>query len=387
MAAFVIGFCVEGQGYLPLFARAGCVGAETLKSEIMLSSVKFWVGIGLSVALLALFLLTTDVGHMLEALAQANYVYVIPATGLYMVGAAFRTMRWRLMLRHMKVISVGRLFPVVIVGYMANNILPMRLGEFVRSYYLGEREGVSKTAALTTVLIERILDALTLLFFIAAIALFVPLYGVAEGFGELAGVAWPLLAAALSLPFVCVFGALLLFAAFPDRARAMGLAAARPLPDRFEGFVQRILDMFLHGLYSLRSPRALAALFALSLPVWLFEAGVFFLVGMSFDLHNVYPGVMEMAIAMMLVSAVSNIGASVPAAPGGLGLFEIIAREALVLLPLAVVDRAVAGGFAAAVHAVLLLVVIVPGLGFLWADNMSLRRLTAGGRPQDAAKL
>lgn len=358
-----------------------------LKSEIMLSSVKFWVGIGLSVALLALFLLTTDVGHMLDALAQANYVYVIPATGMYMVGALFRTIRWRLMLRHMKVISVGRLFPVVIVGYMANNILPMRLGEFVRSYYLGEREGVSKTAALTTVLIERILDALTLLFFIAAIALFVPLYGVAAGFGDLAGVAWPLLAAALSLPFVCVFGALLLFAAFPDRARAMGLAAARPLPDRFEGFVQRILDMFLHGLYSLRSPRALAALFALSLPVWLFEAGVFFLVGMSFDLHNVYPGVVEMAIAMMLVSAITNIGASIPAAPGGIGLFEIIARETLVLLPLAMVDRAVAGGFAAAVHAILLLVVIAPGLAFLWADNMSLRRLTAGGRPQDAAKL
>lgn len=351
----------------------------------MFSSVKFWLGIGLSAALLALFLLTTDVGHMLDALAQANYVYVIPAVGMYMAGAVFRTIRWRLMLRHMKVVSVRRLFPVVIVGYMANNILPMRLGEFVRSYYLGEREGVSKTAALTTVLIERLLDALTLLFFIAAIALFVPLYGVAEGFGELSGVAWPLLAAALSLPFVGVFGALVAFAIFPERARAIGLWAASPLPNRFEGFAQRILDMFLHGLHALRSPRSLAKMFALSLPIWLFEACVFFLVGMSFDLHNVYPGVVEMAIAMTLVSAVSNIGASVPAAPGGLGLFEIIARELLVLLPLATVDRAVAGGFAAAVHAVLLLVVIVPGLAFLWADNMSLRRLTAGSRTQPQA--
>ena len=350
----------------------------------MLSSVKFWVGIGLSVALLAVFLLTTDVGHMLEALAEANYVYVIPATALYMVGAVFRTLRWRLMLRHMKVISARRLFPVVIVGYMANNVLPMRLGEFVRSYYLGEREGVSKTAALTTVLIERILDALTLLFFIAVIALFVPLYGVAEGFGELSGVAWPLLAAALSLPFVSVFGALLLFAAFPERARALGLWAVRPLPTRFAEFAARMMDMFLHGLFALRSPRTLAALFALSLPIWLFEACVFFLVGMSFDLHNVYPSVAAMAIAMMLVSAISNIGASVPAAPGGLGLFEIIARELLVLLPLGMVDRAVAGGFAAAVHAVLLLVVIAPGLAFLWADNMSLRRLTAGSRTQAA---
>ena len=350
----------------------------------MLSSVKFWVGIGLSAALLAVFLLTTDVRHMLDALAQANYVYVIPATGLYVVGIVFRTLRWQLMLRHMKDISARRLLPVVMVGYMANNILPMRLGEFVRSYYLGEREGVSKTAALATVLIDRIFDALTLLFFIAVIALFVPLYGVAEGFGEISGVAWPLLAAALSLPFVGVFGALLLFAAFPDRTRATAAWAMRPLPDRFAEFALRMMDMFLHGLYSLRSPRALAALFALSLPIWLVEVGVFFLVGMSFDLHNVYPSVAAMAIAMTLVSSIANIGASVPAAPGGLGLFEIIARETLVLLPLGMVDRSVAGGYAAAVHAVLLLLAIIPGLAFLWADNKSLRQLMAGSRPRAA---
>ena len=346
----------------------------------MISSAKFWIGIGLSIALIALFLLTVDVRHMLTALAQANYVYVIPAIALYLIAVVFRTMRWQTMLRHMKPVGVRRLFPVVVVGYMANNILPMRLGELVRSYYLGEREGISKTASLTTIFVERMLDALTLLFFIAAIALFVPLYGLAEGLGEWSGVAWPLLAAAFSVPFVAAFGAMVAFAIFPDRARAIALTLIRPLPQRFEAVARHLIDYFLHGLTSLRSPKTLAVLFALSIPVWLFEAGLFYMIGLSFDLDSVYGSPMQMAIAMILVSAVANLGAAVPGSPGGIGLFELITRETLLLLPLAVVDRSTAAGFATVTHALLLLVMIIPGLAYLWTENVSLGRLIRTSR-------
>ena len=81
-------------------------------------------------------------------------------------------------------ISNRRLFPVVVIGYMANNLLPMRLGEVVRSYYLGEREDISKSSALATIFIERVFDALTLLFFVAVVAVFVPLGGLTTGFRQ-----------------------------------------------------------------------------------------------------------------------------------------------------------------------------------------------------------
>ena len=164
----------------------------------MIASRKIWIGFAISALLLALFLVTVDLGRMAEALAEANYLFLIPGIGLYLISVFFRTLRWQLLLRHMRPISARRLYPVVVVGYMANNLLPMRLGELVRSYHVGEREGVSKTSALMTIFIERILDALTLLFFIAIIALFVPLAGLAEALGEKTGVAWPLLVVALS---------------------------------------------------------------------------------------------------------------------------------------------------------------------------------------------
>ena len=280
---------------------------------------------------------------------------------------------------HMQPVAIPRLYSIVVIGYMANNLLPMRLGELVRSYYVGEREGISKTSALVTIFIERLLDALTLLLFIAVIAVFVPLSGLAEAFGDRLGVYWPLLVLALSLPFVVAFATLLVMAFTPQRAKFVAGFLMRPFPKSLKQRLDRVLDLFLGGLTSLRSPKEIISLFLLSIPVWLFEAGLFFLIGFSFGLDAVYDSLWGMAVAVILVTAIANIGASIPASPGGIGLFELVARETMVILPLAAVDRSVAGGYVAVVHVALLLPMIVMGQVFLWSQQASLRKLSRAG--------
>ena len=367
----------------------------------MSGGTQFGIGLGVSVGSLALFFLTLDIDRFVNALAGANYLFLAPAVGLYMVSVLFRTLRWQRLLRPIRPVKLARLYPVVVIGYMANNLLPMRLGELVRSYYVGEREGISKTSALVTIFIERLLDALTLLMFIAAIALFVPLIGLAEAFEERTGVPWPLLVAALSVPFLAAFGSLLTVAFAPARASALSKALTVPLVAAFRLLLMvaltpsteasaiakalglrllHLFDMFLDGVQALRSPGSLLVLFLLSVPIWLFEAGLFFLIGYSFGLHEVYPSLGQMAVAIVLVTAIANIGSSIPAAPGGIGLFELVARETLVLLPLATVDRGLAGGYVLVVHAALLLPMIVLGQIFLWTQHISLRRLSRAGR-------
>ena len=98
--------------------------------------------------------------------------------------------------------------------------------------------------------------------------------------------------------------------------------------------------------------------------------------GYSFGIERYHDGHIQMAVNMTLTTAITNIGGSIPAAPGGLGLFELIAREVLVLGPLASVDRSVAGGYVIALHAVILLPVIVLGQIILWTSRLSLRRLS-----------
>ena len=101
----------------------------------MISTKRFWIGLAISVLLLALFLVTVDLAGMVDSLAKADYLFLVPGIALYLVAVFFRSLRWQVMLRHLRPIKVGRLFPVVVVGYMANNLLPMRLGELVRSYF------------------------------------------------------------------------------------------------------------------------------------------------------------------------------------------------------------------------------------------------------------
>lgn len=351
----------------------------------MIDARKMWIGVAISVVFLVLFLITVDLGRMVDALADAEYIYLAPAVALYLASLLFRTIRWQVLMRHMRPVKVRRLYPVVVVGYMANNLLPMRLGEVVRSYHVGEREGVSKTAALATIFVERVLDALTLLFFVAVIAVFVPLEGVADFLSDRFGLPWPLLVAAFSVPFLALFGLLMLSALFPRVATAAAAMVIERLPARFRSPLSHAAGMFLEGLVPLRDPRTLILLFILSVPIWLLESGLFVMVGFSFGLDDTYDSLGDLAVAQVLVTAIANIGSSIPAAPGSVGLFEFVAREALVAMPMASVDRAVAGGFAAVVHLALVLPVVVLGQVFLWAEHLSLRKLSQTGQEQESA--
>ena len=342
----------------------------------MLVNRRIWIGFSLGALLLVLFLATVDIGRMADALAKANYLYIIPGIGLYMASVFFRTLRWKILIQHMKVIPVLRLYPVVVVGYMANNLLPMRLGELVRSYYLSEREGISKTSTLTTIFVERLLDAIILIFSITIIAVFVPLSGLVAVFSQKTGIGPGLLIVGFSAPFFLMFGSLMLFALFPNWVRTLAWNLSKSLPGRIKPRLQHLIDMSLIGLMPLTDPKTLTQLIALTFPIWLFEAGLFFFVGVAFGLQDVYVSFVDMWIAMILVTGISNIGSSIPAGPGGIGLFELITRETLVFMPTGSVDKAMAAAFAAVVHVSLLLPMIVLGQLFLWTENISLSKLS-----------
>lgn len=337
--------------------------------------MKYWLSVAFSAILLALFVFTADPRRMFDEIRSANYWYMLPAVCVYLASVYFRTWRWTVMLRHIKRIGILRLYPVVVIGYMANNLLPMRLGELVRSYYAGEREGINKTSALATIVSERMFDALTLLAFIAALAPFMPVDELARSFGARFGVPWWALIAGFSLPFVGVFAAFVLSAVYPEKSRAAVSLLTRPLPDRPRAMINSTAEMALQGLSPLREPSTLATLFILSVPIWLTEAGVFYIIGLSFGIHEAHANPWTMVASMIMVASVTNVGASLPLAPGGIGLFEFISRETLVLMPFATISRSVAAGHAVVAHVATNAPMIALGQVFLWMNHMSLGRL------------
>ena len=289
----------------------------------------------------------------------------------------FRSIRWRFLLSPLATLEVNRLYPVIVIGYMANNLMPVRLGELVRSYYLARREKVSGSAALATVAIERVYDGVTLLAFAALSAPVLLLLG---AFNETSRV-YRATTIALSLGIIAVFVlalAVLTFASAPWFSRIIDWFL-RAAPPAIRPKLRLLAMNFIGGLSILSSPRKHLIVFLLSLPVWLVEGAMYLLVSYSFGIDSFFGSFWILLLVVLLLTATSNLASALPTTVGGIGPFELAAQQTLVVLGVGASVGAVYAGF---LHVVALwLPVNLVGLVLLWKQNLSLHGL-AESRPE-----
>jgi uncharacterized protein (TIRG00374 family) len=326
----------------------------------LLRQKRFWLSLFVSVGFLAFFLYRTNFHEIADAFGGANYALAFAAVPLYFVGFWIRTIRWRLLLRPLVDIPTQRLYPVVLVGLMANNVLPARVGELVRAYLVGEREPISKPAALGTIAVDRVFDGLTLVAILAAVSAFSGTDSTVKytGIGT-------------AVVFFAAAACLVALAFSPERARGWLLKFLRWLPTGIEHRVENLMDNFLSGLTALRQPSVLISAGGLSIASWSVETLMYWVVGRAFGLDvglHVY----------FLIAAAANLALSIIASPGGVGPFEVTAQA--ILIDIFHVTQSTASAYAIALHALLLGPVIVVGFAILWFSQLSLSDML-GGRP------
>ena len=343
---------------------------------MLTSKWHLWLGIAVSLLLL-LFLAwqvyrIDDPAGLIDELAAANYFYLIPAVAVYFIGVWFRAMRWQFLLNPLRDFPVRRLYPIVVIGYAANNLLPMRLGELVRSYYLARRENFSASSALGSVAVERVFDGLTL---IALVGLTVPWLLLMGQFDWTAGVSQST-ATILAVVVLLVFGGFLLLFTLMAVWRGFSNLVERLLsllPGKLGAVAIRFYVSFSAALSILDSPRKHLALICFSLPVWFCEFVVYLLVSYCFDLGSHFESFGVYLLAIALLTATSNLATGIPSAVGGIGPFEVVAQQTLVALGVGV---GLAIDYALVVHLVALwLPVNIVGLAILWKQNLNLRQL------------
>jgi uncharacterized protein (TIRG00374 family) len=319
-----------------------------------------WIGVAISVAALALALLGIDVGEIRTAFAEARYIYLVPA-GLSLVAyLVTRSIRWRILLGPGA--SVSRCFWITNVGYLVSNVFPFRLGDPARAVAVGLDGKVKVSAALSTVVIERVLDMLMVVLMLAASLPFIE----EAGFLRSAG-----LPAALAA--VVAFAGLLLGALCPEWIRRpAGWVLAR-VPGIDPQRWLSMLDGMLDGLDALRSPRRLLKLMFWSVVTWAFVIGYYWGVLWAFlDRPPLVQG--------SFLTCAIGLGMAIPAAPGAMGVFQAVARVALEV-PFGVADeRALAVAFGS--HAYQYILANLLGFAGLAQLGLSLRQLRA-----DAAAL
>lgn len=316
---------------------------------------QLWLGLAISVAFLWIALRGLRLETVWTALQHGNYLWLIPSVAVYFLAVWARTWRWHYMLRPLKEISLRRLFPVVVIGYMGNNVYPFRAGEVLRSYVLRRREDVTMSASLATVVVERVFDGLVMLIFVFAA---LPLAPLASGY----------IRTVVIVASISFFGALIFFlalAAMPERAnRFAEIVVNAFLPERIR---RPILDMtvrFLEGLESLRSFRSVLMIFFTSLVIWLLETVKYWFIMQAFPFEVTF-------FALMLMNGVVNLATTIPSAPGYIGTFD---APGIAVLNLYGVELALATAYTLVLHAALWLPITLLGVYYMikqglgWSD-------------------
>jgi uncharacterized protein (TIRG00374 family) len=277
--------------------------------------------LGIAVSALCVWLSMKDVrfGEVLSALRGANALGFVLVMLVTLGGFWLRAVRWRYFIQAGRRLSMDSLFSATMIGFMANNVLPFRLGEFVRPWALARRERLSKTTLLATVVVERAVDMLTLLG-IFGISMLVHPIGESTDAGRL--VQW----GARLLIALCIGLTVAVVVIERNRhlAQAVVHAVTRPLPGHTRERAERMLENFIEGLGLFRDLRRLAIVFVLSFTMFLC-----FALALGVSLWSLGISLPWYAGLVMLV--ITAIGIMVPAAPGYIGTLNIACTAGLAL--------------------------------------------------------
>jgi glycosyltransferase 2 family protein len=321
-------------------------------------------GLSVSAGALWLTLRGKDLSAIWQAMLEADYRYLAPyllvLVGIHLV----RTVRWGILLEPVARIPFARLNAVSAVGLMALVLLPFRLGEFARPYLIADRPRLRVSAALSSVVVERVADGI-----FTGLLLIMTLLAVPEGTPglrvlRLAGVG-------VSLAFAGLLAFLVL--AYRNRSLAVRLTsrllgAASP---RLAARVSGMMDAFIHGLRLVPSRRKVALFFALTAGYWALNGWGMQLLARAFDLDIAL-------VDAYTVLGVLVVGVMIPAGPGMVGTFQGAVVLGLSLFVSHEAAQARGPAYANVLWAAQIGFQALLGLVFLFSPHVKVARLFAG---------
>jgi hypothetical protein len=352
---------VSAEGPQTTSREQSATASRTARRSNPFLSWKALVGIGISAALLWYTFKDQDLGEMVREMGEADPLLLLLATALATSVFWIRAWRWRCILEPVqKGTSFRSRFAAVNIGFMANNLLAARVGEFARAYAISRLEPVPIVAGVSSLVVERMLDALTLvvLLFIATAM---------PGFPDWpasAEVDFPGIARTIGITVALATVVLFLLVLWPRGVvRVFESIANRTLPRSFRRPLVDALEAFLAGATILRDARLLIQATAWSAVVWLVNSLAFWLAFKAFGLD------LGFSAAMFFNSGLGFIVA-IPAAPGFWGTYEFAARIILVGLWAQEASKVLA--FAVGFHLAGFLPVTILGLWYASRLGMSL---------------
>lgn len=317
-------------------------------------ALRIAVGVGISAVFLGLAVRNIHWRATGDALQGANYLYILPIMAATVWTLYIRAQRWRVFLEPVGVVPMPLLVAATNIGFMANMLLPLRIGEVVGPVLVSRRENLPLGSLLATVVLQRIFDMFTILLLFGVS---VATVSVSEDARKL-GYTLTAVAAAIGAGIVLI--------RWQER---LAMAAIRRFCDLFPARlgdpVHRFALGFVKALEVLDSPSAFVRAFAWSLYLWIVIAALNGLALVAFHLP---------LRAAVIVTAIVAVAVSVPSAPGFLGSFQYGCTLALEIFS---VPASEAFAYSIVLHVTQFVGIVAAGLYSLWSEDMSLREVEA----------
>ncbi len=246
-------------------------------------------------------------------LITADYKALGLACLVSMIQFPLRAIRWGYLLLPRKKISFASLFSATMIGFMANNLLPARLGEFVKAYVISRKEKISGSAAMATIVVERLFDGFTLL----TILLFVFYTFTFPGWVVVVG--WY---GTGIFVFLCVFVVSMML--WPERFAGVISNVGRIVSSEMKTRMESLILRFINGLDILRDRRLIAIVLILSFVHWL-------ILGWSISIALKSFGIQVPRTGPYFVLSIVALGLAAPSSPAFIGTYQWLTERALMV--------------------------------------------------------
>ena len=347
----------------------------------LLKKKRFWIGIAISIIALGFAFRQVDFGQVWAAVTGANYWLLLASLVPLLLFLVLRAFRWRLLFYPQQGLHIRNLFAVINIGYLLSNVFPARLGDVARAYLIGDTEEVSRASAFSTIVAERVLDALCAVGGFFIVLPFAPLPEWMIRSGMVIGVA-ALVAVAVFVVLVRrrewtlrLLDRILRAVHWPDcetMTRFWGRLAERTrirflagLPWAERADLERLASSLIDGFSGITTLRLGPRLVLWSIAIWAVISAFYWLVLLAFD-----PG--QSYVAGLAVASITALGMTIPASPGYIGVFEFLTRETMVLFGM---TPELGLSYALVAHAIVYTVYTLLGLVSMFQQNLTYTEL------------
>ncbi len=330
-----------------------------------------WIGLGISAVFLYLAFRKSDFGMILNQVGQVNIWLTLASLPALFLAFWIRALRWRSLLLKSGKLPLNSVFGATMIGFMSLNILPFRIGDFIRAFALSRRESLSTSAVFATIVIERLFDGFTLLALMLLSLFFLP---VPLKPGVVTWVrAFSYLGAAIYLLSLTVV-LLIIFRRFFIVRLTEKLFS--PLP-RIRRKAVNLIETFAMGLTTINSVKLFLIILFYSVLVWIFSALYYWVVMFGFK----SPGGLNLGVQIgftgsFFVLGVVALSIMIPAGPGFVGTFELACIMAVGALG---ASGSMAQSYAILSHALQFVSITLAGIIYLYIQHFSFREIQASG--------